>query len=115
MSLTTRIKIARAVAIGADFLQIALFPLFAEGFISPLDDALDVGVCGLLTYLVGWHFSFLPSFVVKVIPLADMVPTWTIAVFLATRKKNDPVIEVEATPVYENVPPRIQAKMPTDK
>src|SRR6266513_1545163 len=85
----TRNKIvaARLVAMSADFLQIGLFPLFGEGFISPLNDALDVGVCLILTLLVGWHFAFLPSFVVELVPIADLVPTWTIAVFLATRQK----------------------------
>ena len=44
-------------------------------------------VCAVLTWLVGWHFSFLPSFAVKVLPVVDLAPTWTIAVFLATRQK----------------------------
>ncbi len=82
-----RIRTARFVAISADFLQIALFPLFGEGFSSPLDDILDVVVCVILTALIGWHFSFLPSFIVELAPIADLIPTWTIAVFLATRQK----------------------------
>lgn len=93
---------------GADFLQIVLFPLFAEGFISPFDDALDVIVCATLTWLVGWHYSFLPSFVVKVVPMVDMVPSWTLAAFLATRQRQVPpqsvVTEVYAEPV---APPQI--------
>ncbi len=89
MTVASRIKIARFVAVGADILQLGLFPLFAPGFISPLNDALDVIVCVALTYLLGWHYGFLPSFVVKVLPMADLVPTWTIAVFLATRQKQN--------------------------
>ena len=106
----SRIKAARIIAITADFLQIALFPLFAEGFVSVLDDALDVAVCVTLTWLVGWHFSFLPSFVVKVLPVADMVPTWTLSVLLATRQKQvppqpaSPVTEVYAEPVPQTPP-----------
>ena len=97
-----RIKAARAIAIAADFLQIALFPLFAEGFISMLDDALDVVVCLALTMLVGWHYSFLPSFILKVVPFADLVPSWTIAIFLATRQSKT---EGEVTEVYSEVTP----------
>jgi hypothetical protein len=83
----TQIRIARYVAISADLLQIGLFPLFGEGFLSPLADALDVIVCVILTRLIGWHYSFLPSFLVEIMPVVDLVPTWTIAVLLATRQK----------------------------
>src|SRR6266581_2203501 len=83
----SRIRVARLIAIGADLLQIGLFPLFGEGFMSPLNDILDVVVCLLLTLLIGWHFAFLPSFVLELAPMADVIPTWTIAVLLATRQK----------------------------
>jgi hypothetical protein len=82
-----RIAIARAIAITADVLQIGLFPLFLEGLASPLNIVVDTVTCGLLTWLVGWHFSFLPSFIVEGLPMVDLAPTWTIAVMLATRKK----------------------------
>lgn len=103
LTLASRIKIARVIAVSADVLQIGLFPLFAPGFISPVDDALDVLVCVLLTWLVGWHYSFLPSFVVKVLPVADLVPTWTIAVLLATRQKRD-LPHAGTTQVYTDPP-----------
>ena len=69
----------------ADALQIAVFPLFAPGAMSPWDDALDVAVAGALSWLVGWHWSFLPSFAAELVPGLDLVPTWTAAAFLATR------------------------------
>ncbi|EEF58396.1 hypothetical protein [Pedosphaera parvula] len=111
-----RIRTARFIAIGADILQIGLFPLFGEGFISPLSDALDVLVCVLLTWLVGWHFSFLPSFVVKVLPVADLVPTWTIAIFMATRQNQRPVApKPVATVVYDNGPAQPQLNWPANQ
>ncbi len=113
-TVASRIRIARFIAVGADVLQLGLFPLFAEGFISPLDDALDVIVCVLLTYLVGWHYSFLPSFVVKVVPGADLVPTWTIAIFLATRQKRD-LSQAGSTRVYADPPSRAVPKIPADR
>ncbi len=77
--------LARAIAIAVDFAQIVVFPLFSAGATSPADDALDVVTAGAMIGLVGWHWSFLPSFVSELVPLWDLVPTWTAAVFLATR------------------------------
>jgi hypothetical protein len=73
------------IAMAADVVQIAVFPLFAPGIVSPWDDALDVAVAGALTWLVGWHWSFLPSFAAELVPGLDLVPTWTAAAFFATR------------------------------
>jgi hypothetical protein len=109
-----RIKIAIAVAVCADLIQIGLFPLVSEGIFSPLDDVLDVAVCIVLTLLVGWHFAFLPSFVVKVLPIADLVPTWTIATLIATRQKVPDSIP-KTTVVQEEPTPILQLKEPADK
>ncbi|MGH9441567.1 MAG: hypothetical protein ACRD16_04790 [Thermoanaerobaculia bacterium] len=80
-----RILIARGLAIAVDFAQIAVLPLFSPGATSPADDALDVMTAAAMIGLVGWHWSFLPSFVSELVPVWDLVPTWTAAVFLATR------------------------------
>ena len=80
-----RVKLARAIAITADLAQIVIFPAFSAGGISPWDDLLDVAVAGLMSWLIGWHWAFLPTFVSELIPLWDLVPTWTAAVFFATR------------------------------
>ncbi len=81
-----RVRTARLIAIAADVLQIAVFPLFASGAASPVNDALDVAVAGAMTWLVGWHWSFLPSFVAELVPGLDLVPTWTAAALFATRR-----------------------------
>jgi hypothetical protein len=80
-----RVKAARGVAMAADFLQIGLLPLFAEGWVSPFNDALDVLVAIAMIGLVGWHWAFLPAFLSELVPVFDLVPSWTGAVFLATR------------------------------
>jgi hypothetical protein len=81
-----RIWLARIVAVLADTIQIAVFPVFVEGAMSPLDDVFDLVVAGILTCLVGWHIAFVPSFIVKLMPVADLAPTWTAAIFIATWK-----------------------------
>ncbi len=78
---------ARFLAVAADAVQIVGFPLFAAGAASPWNDLLDFVVAGAMTLLVGWHWAFLPSFFAELVPGLDLVPTWTLAVFFATRSK----------------------------
>lgn len=74
------------VAILADALQVVVFPTFAAGALSPADDLLDLAVAGLMTHLLGWHWEFLPSFLVKLVPGVDLVPLWTLAIANVWRK-----------------------------
>ena len=79
------VRAAWAVALIADAVQWIVWPLFIAGAASPFDAIVDVVVAGLLIRLVGWHWAFLPSFIFELIPGVDLVPTWTAALFLATR------------------------------
>jgi hypothetical protein len=99
----TRVTIARVIAIGADALQLGLFPLFSPGLASPLNVALDTAVCATLTWLVGWHVAFLPSFVAEQVPLFDLAPTWTLAILIKTRKQPP---APAPTPQPHAIPPR---------
>jgi len=80
-------RLAWLVAIAADALQIVAFPFFAEGGISPADTVLDVATGLILTKLLGWHWAFLPTMAVELIPGLDLFPTWTAAVFFVTRQR----------------------------
>jgi hypothetical protein len=82
----TRFRIAIVLAILADALEFILLPLMVEGAESPADDVLDLGVAAALFYLLGWHWEFLPSFAAKLVPGADLVPLWTLAVANVYRK-----------------------------
>jgi hypothetical protein len=82
----SRMRAALALAIVADLLQIAVFPLFVEGAASPADDLLDLGMAGAMSFLLGWHWEFLPSFFAKLVPGVDFVPLWTLAVANVYRK-----------------------------
>lgn len=97
-----RLRIAMILAIVADILQIAIFPWVIEGAESPADDILDLCVGGLLTFLLGWHWEFLPSFAAKLIPGVDLVPLWTLAVANVYRKAR---AQVTVSGVAENQPP----------
>ena len=93
-----RIITALAVAIVADCLQVALLPLewlFAQ-------QAVDVVAMGLTMWLLGFHLLLLPTFVVELIPMVDMLPTWTgcVMAVIALRKRAQrgdvpPVISTE--------------------
>lgn len=79
-------RTAWIVAMVADAIQWVLWPLFAPGAASPFDAVVDLVVAVILVRLLGWHWAFLPAFIAEIIPGANLVPTWTAAVFLATRK-----------------------------
>jgi hypothetical protein len=81
-----KFRTAMLVALLADALQLVFIPLFAEGAFSPADDLLDFGVAAAMVHLLGWHWEFLPSFFIKLVPGADLVPFWTIAVASVWRK-----------------------------
>jgi len=86
LSESSRFRVAMALAIATDGLQIVVFPLFGAGALSPADDVLDFGVAAALIGLVGWHWEFLPSFLGEMLPGADLVPFWTLAVANVYRK-----------------------------
>ncbi len=81
----TKVKIAWAVAVGIDALQVFLFPATVQGGFSVVEWALDLLAMGVLWALLGWSWAFLPSFVMELVPFIDMTPTWTLAVLIATR------------------------------
>lgn len=100
-------RMAWAIAIIADTLQIAAFPFFAEGGISPLDTGLDLAVAVILTKLLGWHWAFLPTFTAELVPGLDLVPTWTAAVFYVTFRQiaaNEPA-KIQQEDGSEVLPP----------
>ena len=83
------------LAVLADALQIIVFPLFAEGALSPLDDILDFAVAAALVNLLGWHWEFLPAFAAELVPGVDLVPFWTLAVSSVYRKWKQSTINAE--------------------
>ena len=93
-----RFRIAMALAVGADALQLFVFPLFSEGALSPADDVLDLGLAAVLVRLLGWHWEFLPAFAAELVPGVDLVPFWTLAVANVYRKWKTAIAPQQETP-----------------
>jgi hypothetical protein len=81
------LRLALAVALAADAIQIAALPLFAGGGLSPADAVLDVAVGAILVRLLGWHWAFLPSLAAELVPGLDLFPTWTAAMLYVTHQR----------------------------
>ena len=97
-----QIKVVRSIAALVDVLQFAIFPLMFEGLLSPLNTAVDVVMAVVFTMIIGWHWALLPAFISELVPFWDLVPTWTAAVFLATRGRD--VIDTTAVEVVSEEP-----------
>ena len=80
---------AFAVAIAADGIQVLMGPLGWTFF----DEITDVVTAIVLSLLLGFHPLFLPTFLLEIIPVADMLPTWTgcVAVVVAPRRRDQRV------------------------
>lgn len=94
-----RIVVALAVALVADGLQL-LFGPFGWTF---ADQSIDMVAMVLTSWVIGFHWLLLPTFVVEFIPLLDELPTWTACIIavIALRKREQralppekPVIEI---------------------
>lgn len=71
-----RAALALLLAAGLDALIVALGPLgwtFA-------DEAIDLAGMLALSLLIGFHPLFLPTFLIELFPVVDMLPTWTACV-----------------------------------
>ena len=83
----TRIIVALTVAVVADGTQLLLGPL-GWAFV---DEGIDVVAMVLTCAILGFHWLLLPTFAVELVPVADMLPTWTgcVAGVIALRKRAD--------------------------
>jgi hypothetical protein len=82
-----RVRAAWIIAVAADAIQLGLFPV--TGTLSTwINKPLDVLVMLVLWRLLGWHWVLLPGFVVELVPYAELAPTWTLAMWLATRGRS---------------------------
>ena len=102
-----RIWFAFTVAVVTDSIQLFLGPL-GWAFV---DEGLDVVAMILTTAALGFHMLLLPTFVIELVPLADMLPTWTgctAAVVMLRRKAQTqaqpPPLPTKMAKVTESTP-----------
>jgi hypothetical protein len=96
----TRIGFAFSVAAITDAVQFSLGPV---GWIL-VDEGLDIVAMVLTSAALGFHMLLLPTFVIELIPVADMLPTWTActaAVVMLRKNAQRPA------PAVVSVPPKI--------
>jgi hypothetical protein len=87
-------RIALAIALAADVLQLGLAPLFVEGALSPLADALDLVVVVALVLTLGWRWRTVLALGVELVPGLALFPSWTAVV--ATLPTAEPKRELSA-------------------
>jgi hypothetical protein len=80
-----RVRLAYGVAAATDVVQLALGP-FGWFFV---DEIVDVVAAIVITRLIGFHPLLLPTFVLELVPIADMLPTWTgcVALVVSLRRR----------------------------
>jgi hypothetical protein len=86
-----RIKLAFAVGILADILQLPVSLSLLAGFVPAegIDAGIDLVAAVLVNWLLGFHWALLPSFALKLIPVLDVAPTWTACVaYVALQRRH---------------------------
>src|SRR3954453_23997104 len=80
-----RVRLAYAIAVATDALQFVLGPFGWAG----ADEILDAPAPALVRRVLGFHPLLLPPFLVELLPITDMLPTWTgcVALVVAQRRR----------------------------
>jgi hypothetical protein len=80
-----RVRLVYGVAVATDLAQLLLGPLGWAG----ADEILDLVAMILTSRIIGFHVLLLPTFVIELLPITDMLPTWTgcVALVIALRKR----------------------------
>jgi hypothetical protein len=101
-STNRRATIALGVAIFADLIQLPInlsfFAAAASGVglvaadipLEALDTAIDIATALIVNSLLGFHWAFLPTCALEMVPGVDALPTWTACVaYVAWRRKTE--------------------------
>jgi len=99
-----RIAFALVVAMIADGLQLLMGPFGWFVF----DEIVDLISMLLICTAIGFHLLLLPTFIVELVPIVDMLPTWTgcVIAVIALRKRG----QASAPTVTSNSPPVIDVE-----
>jgi hypothetical protein len=90
------VRLAYAIAVTTDVLQWLLGP-FGWAF---ADEVLDVTAMILTWRVIGFHPLLLPTFALELLPVADMLPTWTgcVAIVVALRTRQQARMSTPPSP-----------------
>jgi len=87
----TRLRMALAllVAAGSDIVQLLFVWLGPVDWLF-IDPVIDTFAAVVTCWLLGFHILLLPTYVLKLVPLAEDIPTWTACVMavIALRKRS---------------------------
>jgi hypothetical protein len=72
-----RKKVALAIAVLADAVQLGFFPVFGAGGLSAPDDVLDFVVAVALVIALGWRWSLVAALALELLPGVALFPSWT--------------------------------------
>jgi hypothetical protein len=72
-----RKKLALAIAVLADAVQLGFFPVFGAGGLSAPDDVLDLVVAGALLAILGWRWPLVVALGLELVPGVALFPSWT--------------------------------------
>lgn len=100
LSITKKQKYAALALAGAvDLLQAtALFAPTVAGAVSPVEWGVDIATAVALTLILGWNWRLLVAFLLELLPMVGLFPTWSAMILtvtaMSTEKKEDTAIGV---------------------
>jgi hypothetical protein len=88
---STQARLAMGLAILVDLMQapatVAQLSIALAAPVEVVDMAIDAIVAIVMTRLLGFHWALAPGFLAEIVPVVDIAPSWTLAVFAVTRAR----------------------------
>ncbi|HVY68282.1 MAG TPA: hypothetical protein VHH73_00035, partial [Verrucomicrobiae bacterium] len=87
----------------ADFIQLPLTAATMTGWLAipaeAADVVVDLAAAAIVAGLLGFHWAFLPTFLLEAVPFVDVLPTWTGCVaFVVWGRRNEMAKRAPDTP-----------------
>lgn len=88
---STQARFAMLLAIAVDLMQapatVAQLSVALAAPVEVIDMAVDAIVAIVMTRLLGFHWALAPGFLAEIVPVVDIAPSWTIAVYAVTQAR----------------------------
>jgi hypothetical protein len=96
-------RAALAVAGVIDTLQWLVLPATGIGFLSPVQDGIDIVAVIVLVAICGFKWQFAAGFLLELLPVVTLFPTWTALVLTLSTRTEDPGFPVQPPVAREHV------------